>query len=563
MAANIQKIIEEMGAVKAIKQARKGKVFDKLAAILANVKGLIRTEPSRLQTAEWFINSSRHNGVAIRNVSSEQKLSKTHELILFCHEKLVAMQDDLDDLIADLALNPIDPSTITTYCERFLRDYGHFESAFCLLLEAIRCGDQQGQILNDLKLLEKNILALAHIHARQTDEFTLSTNEPIFSMDNDDFADFSSSSYDSPALSTTDSSPQKPKGSDKKEKAEIYTPFSSNDTLSESLSSKVEPPKRALSAQRQDSASPKEEKPQDAISLLSEMLRQAKYLREAIWFLCCEYKSLHCSVEDEHYKIAKSKLDSLSKLIHELKRNLRIRTEGHIRSMPDFYDYKKTLKSQVEEIKAILQDPALKKEMEFIYSFINSFINSKPVNHNAKLKHSQCEVYYTAYTNRNKILESLCAKILDPNGMVGKDIARIRAETNGKIIVNDVFAAELEMGSPPSCSEIEESSSQLPSPPETTSDEKEQEENFAGAYSDRTTPLPIIGQKLSPITFFKESAKEQVAFKSELEITDPSQPPEQIPENHQEEQKEDTVSSNQNASGQNGLIYRSLSFSRK
>lgn len=539
---------------------------------------------------------------------SKDQQEKRDALIDSCLRSLESMKSNLHLFIKNLESKG---EIVQRYCDNLLNDYNAIIAAFESLEKIHEFPHDSPLIVAPFRLLGLCIGTIGNLFVNQSDlSGDESTNESIFSMDMSDVSSDSkyfgssdsSDSSDSPALST----PQRPEGSSKKEKAEVYTPFSSSGTISESSSSKIELPKSALSAQRQNSASPKEENPQDAISLLSEMLRQAKYLRDAIWLLCCVYQSFHPIVEDEHhkgkhhkgehhkgehhedehhedehhkgehhegehhedehYKVVKSKLDEFSSIICNLEMNLKIRTAGHIRNERDCYNYKEALKSIVIEMKNIIQNPELKKEMDFIHNFIRS----KPVNHNTELKHRENEIYYTVYLNRKEAFYSLCTKIGEADGMVRKDIERIREEIKRKIIVDDVFACifavELEMESTslhptPSCSEIEESSSQLPSPPETTSDEKKQEENLAGAYSDSITPLPIIRQNLSPITFFKELPKEEVDFRSEFKIIEPSQPPEQIPANHQEEQK-DTVNSNQNASGQNGLIYRSL-FSRK
>lgn len=126
------------------------------------------------------------------------------------------------------------------------------------------------------------------------------------------------------------------------------------------------------------------------------MLRKARFLHENIRLLCYDYKSFHLGAEDEHYKVAESKPDKILDLILKLEKNLTIRTAGNIRDEQDCPEYEKNLKSIVKEMRLLIKDSTLKKEMKFIYEFIRS----RPVNHNTKIQHDENYVYYAAYMYR-------------------------------------------------------------------------------------------------------------------------------------------------------------------
>jgi hypothetical protein len=511
MAADIQKIIKKL------KQAKEDNVIGKLAAILVNINAEIDDKPRILKTAEQLIQNTPHNGVAIRNVSSEQKFSKTHELILFCNQKLDAMQDHLDDLIANLALNPIEPSAITAYCEKFFRDYSYFNVDFCLLLKAIQCHHEQQAILWDLKLLEKSIHALAAIYARPTDVLTSSPNEPVFSMDNDDFAG-SSSPYSSDSSNPADSVDSNRGISNSneisQEKVLVYSAsFFSRDSIFQkqtSSSSKTEHPQKSLSAQSQKKASPDKKESLDAIHLLSEMQRLAEYLFDNIIALCDAYKKLLHGKKDELYTSTESRLIKIAGLIGLLEKSLKIRTGGHIRNDLDCSEYEENIKNIVKEMRGIIQNPILEKEI----GSIREYIRHNTVNRESETQREirdTSERSYSCYTRRKEELGNLCKEIGSVNGEVRLDIEEIR-ETVKKQIVDDVFGPiEIEprtysLKSAKPCEKKECSSNSqifLPQKKTSAAEKPRRKQAAVESASREITPAAQFG----PLIFTKESFK--------------------------------------------------------
>lgn len=385
---------------------------------------------------EQKLESSSKIAIAAPNVSPKQRISITDNLILSCNEELKQIQSKLESLRKCLDHQPIDPEKITECCETLLRCYRYLALKFNLLsglllpLKIINNEAELTLLLLDLNLLGNKIYQIRDSYAKkmdeqmdaQIDEFRISASEPVFSMDHGDFADSSSSSSSSGSSSLA-RSVDFDRGISNHERTEIYS-------MSFFMQ---EVTRKPLSTPSQNTAFPKEKKPQNAIHLLSKMRRKANDLLRNIELLCADYKMLHHGKENELYISVKQQLAKISTLINKLEKSLNTRANGHIRNYLDCFKYEKSIRSIVTEMRAIIHDPALNEKMKLIYESIRRNTVNRATKIQCQIRDGS-EIAYTDYANRKEELDKLCNTIGANAGVVRQDIEKMKETFKEQIV---------------------------------------------------------------------------------------------------------------------------------